>query len=158
MKRLTTAFDVPKRVYPVTATNRPRQGSKPLVFHPRRPETGLLEIRPTGVPQVIRYGDASETPDDGELILLIHCELPQTSPPPYRRNFVRDGPNDRSTAEGDVGPVRVVLEVQTETLRRSQVKHKPRRQTRGAIFLDLTGTFHEMSLGGDRCAMLYADD
>ena len=44
-KRLTTAFDVPMRIYSAAATIRPRFGRKALVFFSLRPETGFLEIK-----------------------------------------------------------------------------------------------------------------
>ena len=45
IERLTTAFDVPMRVYPPAATIRPRFGLKALVFRSLRPETDFLEIK-----------------------------------------------------------------------------------------------------------------
>ena len=45
IKRLTTAFDAPVRVYPAAAPIRPRFGRKTLVFCSLRPETGFLEIK-----------------------------------------------------------------------------------------------------------------
>ena len=45
IKRLTTAFHAPMRVYPSAATIRPRFGRKTLVFRSLRPETGFLEIK-----------------------------------------------------------------------------------------------------------------
>ena len=43
-KRLITAFDAPMRVYPATASIRPRFGRKTLVFR-SFPESGLFEIK-----------------------------------------------------------------------------------------------------------------
>ena len=45
IKRLTTGFDAPMRVYPAAATIRPRFGRKTLAFRSLRPETGLLEMK-----------------------------------------------------------------------------------------------------------------
>ena len=44
-KRLTTAFDAPMRVYPATATIRPRFSRKTLVFRSLHPATTFLKIK-----------------------------------------------------------------------------------------------------------------
>ena len=45
IKRQTIAFGAPMRVYPATATIRPRFGRKTLIFRSLRPENGFLEIK-----------------------------------------------------------------------------------------------------------------
>ena len=64
IKRLTTAFDAPMRVYPAAATFRPRFGRKTLVFRSLRPETGFLEIK--GSPSR-RYEGAANAANDSAI-------------------------------------------------------------------------------------------
>ena len=144
-KRLTTAFDAPMRVYPAAATIRPRFGRKALVFRSLCPETGLLEIK------------ARRRADIKEPLTTARSMLTARANPRHMMEFHRllGHPSEEIT----LGKVRMSGVSLTRTWSPC-VQCSESRVRRYAVpkstefFIDLTGPFHVISLGGNRYAML----
>ena len=160
-EQLTTAFDAPMRVYPATATIRPRFGRKMLVFRSLRPEIGLLEIK------AHRRADMKEPLT---LLTTARSMVTARANPRQIMEFHRllDHPSEeitRGTARMSgvslTGTWSPCVQCSESRVRRYAVPKSTEGRTNEhaeRFFIDITGPFHVTSLGGNRYAMLCVDD
>ena len=158
MKRLTTAFDAPKRVYPATATIRPRFGRKTLVFRSLRPETGFLEIkarRRTDMERTLTAARLMVTARaNSRDIMEFHTLLGHPSEEITRRTA-------RISGVPLTGTWRPCVQCPESRVRRYVVSNstESRANERAQrFFIDITGLFHVTSLAGNRYAVLCVDN
>ena len=160
-KRLTTAFDAPKRVYPAAAFIRPRFGRKTLFFCSLRPETGLLERKAR------RRADMREPLAP---LAIARSMVTARVNPRHIMEFHRllGHPNKeitRGTARMSGVPLTGTwspcVQCSEPRMRRYTVPESTESRTNKRaerVFIHITGLFYVTPLGGNRYAMLCVDD
>ena len=158
-KRLAQSFDAPMRIYPAAAVIHPRRGGKPLRFRPLRPENGLLEIRarrhvPAKSGLVRPPAALAATHRHQRDIIEFHQVLGHPA-----EQITRD--TARMMGVQLSGSWRPCVHCSESRVCRYAVpKSTENRADRraGRLFIDLSGPFHETSLGGNRFVLLCVDD